>query len=1075
MTELYLEENDITPIKEPSELLSLTFSLLSSEEIEKLSVVEVKESRLSGENSVYDPRLGVIKNNTICVTCGKGPHDCSGHLGHIALPVPIPHPMYIKEIVFYLNLFCSRCTNTCDETNKCSRLCMTEKEMRLLGFTKLKGINKLNKISEYVENLSSCSHCNYDKYHYYNEDKVYYRYVKDKSDRETVSFEDIEIILSNITDEDLEMIGLKTKTRHIVPMNFIINNLIVLPICARPYVETNRGSCDDDLTTRYVEIVKLCMILNSGIKKSKNLTEKDRKETISKIYSNIDTMMYNHKKKAKQINGRPIKCIRDRLNGKNGLFRQNLSAKRNDYCARSVIDGDPTTGADEIIIPYEFSTKLTFPERVFAYNLFYLQYLVNNGKANYVEREENGEKKIYNLSKSLQTRNTYEINKFILKDGDIVVRGQTMININNEVLQRYKSKYGKEFCLLPNDRVVRNKKFIKNIKPSEVIEFSLECGDKVLRNGVFYEPYKMKLLDKDFTLTEGDRVYRKGVELPNITIAKKKEFQLKNGDIVRRHLRDGDIVLFGRQPTLHKGSMIARYIKIQENTSGINNGRNPRVIRMNLAQCKTYNADFDGDEMNIYLPQSYDTVAELQLCASTKSHIKTSQSSKMLLEITQDALTAGYLFTCGNKNINGTDKNFDRYNKIDKETFNDSIIQVDEWFEKGCELTLIGNSKAGTIPNIGKQRKRPYEKLWNGSKTIWEKLDHIRKVLIWKGWKQDELDNFIYTGHGLFSLLLPDDFEYTFQTIYITRGVMIRGTLNKGSLGGGPTSIVHKIEKNYGADPAIDFVSWFQWIFCDVLIHRGFSIGMDDCKPIKEKEISDVISKSFIEAQSVVFSENDEELKERKVNIALNSAINIGQTITKDSVEFTNSLNTMILAGSKGSYINVANIRSFVGQQNLGGQRLPLQYSGRTLPCYPKNLEETLTNSTPEEDEQQRKSIYESRGFISNCYMNGLNPREFYLHAVTAREGVCDTAIKTASSGYIQRKLVKKMEDLVCSYQPGLIVNSKNMVIQFDYGDNIDPARSVKKSDGTYSFIDLESVANKLNTDVEFDNWKMIC
>ena len=1076
-------ENDLNgdEFQQPTELSSLTFNIFSSSEIKKISVAEINESKLTGNGSVYDPRLGVIKNNSICVTCGKDPHDCSGHFGHIEIPVPIPHPMYVKEIVFYLNLFCSESVDDSKKENKCSRMCMTDEQIKLENYHKMKGLKKLNAISAYVSKLSYCQHCNFQKYTYYNEDKSYYRCTKkDKSDRELVSFEDIETILSNIHETDLKKLGLISESRNIIPGDFIIRRLLVLPTCARPYVETNRGSCDDDLTTRYIDIIKLCNILSSGVKKTKNISEKEKKEIVKVLYDKIDTMMYNHKKKAKTINGRPIKCIGERLNGKSGLFRQNLSAKRGIFCARTVVDGDPTTRADEIYIPPEFATRLTFPEKVFSNNLQHLQEIVNSGSANYVERTENGKTLRFNLSKSLYSKKTCEIGGFEMLEGDVIIRekdgDKKKITISKDFLAKFKAKFGKDFSLIPNDKVMRNKKLLsgEDIRPPEKIEFNLEPTDVVFRDGKRINHYAMKMAGKEFNLLETDKIYRKGQLIKNLCLSNRREFTLKIGDVVLRHLRDGDMVLFGRQPTLHKGSMIARYIRIQKNSSGVNGGRETRVIRMNLAQCKSYNADFDGDEMNIYLPQSYQSLIELKDIMSTKALIKTTQSAALFVNITQDALTAGYKLTCGKKPVQTTEINLDRYIRIDEPTFNDSIIQVEEWFENN-NYVLNGNGKYGKTPfNVSRKRSDP-TKLWKYSKNIWEKLEHIRNVLRWSGWEEKDISVFMFTGHSLFSLLLPDDFEYSFQSIFITRGVMIRGVLNKASLGGSHTSIPHKIEKEYGADAVIDFVSWYQWLFCDVLINYGFSIGMDDCKPIKQQEISDVISKSFIEAQSSYFSERDEIMRERKVNMSLNSAINVGQTITKNSVEFNNSLNVMILAGSKGSYVNAANIRSLVGQQNLGGQRLPNQYKGRSLPCYPVGLEDMLNDDSkynPVEEEFIRKNIYESRGFISNCYMNGLNPREFYLHAVAAREGVCDTAIKTASSGYIQRKLVKKLEDLVVSYQKGIVVNSKNMVVQFDYGDDMDPARSVRKTDGNYSFVNVENLVNKLNQDVEYNMWK---
>ena len=280
------------------------------------------------------------------------------------------------------------------------------------------------------------------------------------------------------------------------------------------------------------------------------------------------------------------------------------------------------------------------------------------------------------------------------------------------------------------------------------------------------------------------------------------------------------------------------------------------------------------------------------------------------------------------------------------------------------------------------------------------------------------------------------------------------------------------MEKEYGAEITIDFISYYQWIMNHCLKARGFSIGIEDCLPIRVSDVQNQISKSFMEAQSIENSEHDPELRERKVNNALNGATTIGQLITKNEFEYDNALNVMISAGSKGSYVNNSQIRVLVGQQNIEGKRIPLTYGGRTNPAYSTTQGEFPINATPEQEDIERRLLYESRGFVTHCYMEGLSVQEFFFHAEGGREGVIDTAVKTSQSGYIQRKLVKKMEDLVKSYSDGLIVNSKNMVIQFNYGQNFDPSRMVKIGDNKMSFTNVSNLVDRLNTEVEWDNWK---
>jgi DNA-directed RNA polymerase beta' subunit len=279
---MFVSEGEITEIK------GLSFILFSAEEIRKMSIVEVKESKLSGEGSVYDPRFGVILNHRNCVTCKKSNKDCPGHCGHIELPVPIPHPMYPEEILNYLNSHCSECSSLLIEVG----------DMKLLNMFRLKGSNRFRSILDLCNKVKLCPKCGEDKYTFYVNEYKYYKYFKSKTDKVPVSSSEIENILGNIKKSDVKLIGFSNE--EIVPVNLILTALIVLPICARPFVETNRGPCDDDLTSKYIDIIKACNKLRNPTKIQK---EKDRNEIIETLEFHIRTLMHNYKQKARQING----------------------------------------------------------------------------------------------------------------------------------------------------------------------------------------------------------------------------------------------------------------------------------------------------------------------------------------------------------------------------------------------------------------------------------------------------------------------------------------------------------------------------------------------------------------------------------------------------------------------------------------------------------------------------------------------------------------------------------------------------------------------------------------------------
>jgi DNA-directed RNA polymerase beta' subunit len=1016
--------------QQSDEIKNIQFEIFSSDEILKHSVALINESKLSGEGSIYDSRMGVIQNYNKCVTCKGTNKECPGHFGHIELTYPILHPLFTNQILLYLNLFCSNC----------NKLCCNKEEYDKTLLSKYKNYTRTQKLSEYIKNtLKKCSYCGHKGYYYIHDENNIYNEKEEK-----ISTRQIKYIFDNISNKDMKMIGCCQK---IHPSNLIISVLPVLPLCARPFVETPNGICDDDLTNKYVEIIKINNKLklkqdkiNIELKQnslnSSYDTEKEFMESLKHLEFHIKTLMDNSKGKARQINGRPIKCFRERLNGKNGLFRNNLSGKRVDFSARTVIGPDITLKANEIAIPTCFSKKLTFPERVCSFNFDYLDNLIQQNKVNYVIRD-NGSK-IYDINIYKKPKIFYIKKGFFLQKGDIVIRNNKKIDP-----EKYKQIKGLDVQLENTDSVVRNGKLLKNIKiDDENIPLNLYNEDRILRNGIILNPN-----DDDFIYNDNDILIRiidgKKEYLP-IVISPERYFQLKEGDIVERHLKDGDLVLFGRQPTLHKGSMIARNVKIINENTNVNNRQPVKTIRMNLAATKTYNADFDGDEMNIYVPQSYQTVCELEHLSSTEALLKSGQSSRLLLCICQDALLGGYLITRGEyKVVNGKNVYSDKVS-IDIDVFNDCLMKINDW-----DMDYITN-----------------------------KFKHIKMVLKWKNINDD-----IYNGHCLISMLFPDDFEYTFtpNNIKISNGVMISGFLNKQNLSDGHASIVHKLDKEYGAKIAVDFVSNFQFLMNHFLIERGFSIGLQDCI-FTDSNANDKIKKEmikfFIEAQGIINTETDEFMREQKINNCLNNATSVGQKISKESLNFDNSLNCMVLSGSKGSYVNIAQITGIIGQQNVDGKRISKNFGNRTLPHYYSDDDKYLKNDIESFGQKfddnniemkMLEQLFESRGFVTSSYIKGLNPKQLFFHAAGGREGVIDTAIKTAKSGYIQRKLVKKMEDLKISYS-GYITNAKDNIIQFNYGDNLDPSTSVKCSNGKTSFINIQNLSKKLNEKYEFSN-----
>ena len=350
---------------------------------------------------------------------------------------------------------------------------------------------------------------------------------------------------------------------------------------------------------------------------------------------------------------------------------------------------------------------------------------------------------------------------------------------------------------------------------------------------------------------------------------------------------------------------------------------------------------------------------------------------------------------------------------------------------------------------------------------ILERIQHTRRVLKSLGKKVQ-----CYNGKGLVSVMLPLDFNYEKKNdadknepvVKIHRGVLYEGALDKNIVGSAYNSIIQILNKEYSADAACHFIDCLTFATNHYLSINTFTIGPDDCmisKQVnengvsKQEEIQDVIKKCYVEAESMKQTVSHPGIREVKITGALNKAKDIGLKIAKEALAPTNAFVSTITAGSKGDFFNIAQITGLLGQQNLKDKRVPLamNHGRRSLPHYPFEITE------PEME-------YESRGFVASSFMGGLNPREFYFHAMTGRESICQTAMGTATSGYMQRRIVKLNEDIKIQYD-GTVRDTLGKMYQVAYADDgFDPMKTVKVG-SEQEPCDVSRLIDRLNTQYE--------
>lgn len=466
---------------------------------------------------------------------------------------------------------------------------------------------------------------------------------------------------------------------------------------------------------------------------------------------------------------------------------------------------------------------------------------------------------------------------------------------------------------------------------------------------------------------------------------------LKYGDIVERHLTDGDIVLFNRQPSLHKLSIMCHQAKVQPQ----------RTFRFNECVCTPYNADFDGDEMNLHLPQTEEARAEALILMGNRANLVTPKNGEMLIAATQDFITGGYLLT-----------------------------QRDEFLTKEQCMQLASCLVAGPDGNLRIDLPPPTilkpRKLWTG-KQIFSLImkpnkDHPVKVNLCVKGKN-------YTSNQ--DLCIRDSY------VVIRNSEIMCGSMDKSTMGSGTkNSIFYVILRDFGEEYTTRSMWRLARMTSYFMMNRGFSFGIGDVTPSKklleEKQI--LLDSGYEKCNEFIVEMKKgtlqcqpgctpEETLEAVMLRELSSIRELAAKACFRELHPTNSALIMAQSGSKGSNINISQMIACVGQQAINGKRVPNGFDYRALPHFERFSKHPA-----------------ARGFVQNSFFSGLTPTEFYFHTMAGREGLVDTAVKTAETGYLQRRLVKCLEDLVVHYD-GTVRNAVNEVVDFIYGgDGLDPA-----------------------------------
>ncbi|EPQ30412.1 uncharacterized protein PFL1_01938 [Pseudozyma flocculosa PF-1] len=488
---------------------------------------------------------------------------------------------------------------------------------------------------------------------------------------------------------------------------------------------------------------------------------------------------------------------------------------------------------------------------------------------------------------------------------------------------------------------------------------------------------------------------------------------------VLRHLRDGDILLLNRQPTLHKASMMAHKARVLTGE---------RTIRMHYANCNSYNADFDGDEMNMHFPQSQAARSELYNIAFTDKQYLVPTSGEPLRGLIQDHVVAGVWMTSKNT----------LYTREEYQQMLYGALRPENGYTGGGRVLTVPPAVVKPQP------------LWTGKQVISTVLLNLKPAkahginLVSKAkvggrnWGKD---------HASEAEVIVED------------GELLCGVLDKSQFGAVSKGLVHSVYEVYGPEYAGKLLSIFSRLFTKFLQANAFSCRMDDLMltPEGDAQRRRILDERRAEGRTVALKtvglENEdptrpetdrnlrirleEVLRDRNKQAMLDSdMMGSVNTITSSLIDQCipdflykkfphNNMQMMTVSGAKGSMVNVSQISCLLGQQALEGRRVPVMISGKTLPSF-----------------KPFDTSARAGGFIGGRFLSGIRPQEYYFHCMAGREGLIDTAVKTSRSGYLQRCLIKHLEGAHVQYDH-TVRNSDGAVLQFAYGeDALDTTKS---------------------------------
>ncbi|MDO8647019.1 MAG: DNA-directed RNA polymerase subunit A' [Candidatus Diapherotrites archaeon] len=851
-------------------IANIEFSVLGPEMIRKMSALEVKTPETYDkdgypmEGGLMDPHLGVINPGLRCKTCGQQMKTCPGHFGHLNLVRPVAHSEFSKKIEELMHATCQ----------SCGRIALSDEKLNeLKALMNDESIDISKRILIKTKKAKKCPHCSGERPQvlldkptnfYLDKDRIYPTQIRDWMEK--------------IPSKDLELFGYNSE--RVRPEWFVLTTLQVPPINIRPSITLESGiKSEDDLTHKLVDIIRINIRLKDNIEAgAPQLIIEDLWDLLQ---YHVTTYFDNNTAgvpPAKHRSGRALRTLVQRLKGKRGRFRYNLTGKRVNFAARSTISPDPYLSIDEVGVPELIAKELTVPEFVTEWN-----------------------------EKAMK--------KMLKEETNIV------------------------YVIRPNGQ-------------------------------------------------------RKKVNEEN---RKEIEEELAPGFKVERTLQNGDVVLFNRQPSLHRISMMAHYARIMPN----------KTFRLNPTACKPYNADFDGDEMNLHVPQTEEGKAEAKNLMLCSRQIISPRHGGPVIVMDEDMVSGCFTLTLASTK-------FDR-----EETMK---ILYDLGFSELPEPDIDGKYYSGKLifsQMLPKDLNLEFESYACGL---------VKRSGLCKECKKEAC------GFDAF--------------VKIKNGKLSSGVIDSAALGERKGAVVDTIFRDYGPDALEKFYRGMCRLAPYIITKKGMTAGIDEYQTSEnvEKLREELVAEELEETgklveefkkgtlESIPGKTLPESFETKMMVVGAKMRSKIEKLILKEKIEQTLTTTTphyntaiIILSKAKGSPLNLTNMSGFLGQVSVREGRPRRGFKGRLNSINRKGDIGAIAG-----------------GFVQNNFVQGLNIREFFVHSMGGRQGEVDTSVATKVSGYLYRRLANSLKDLMVDNDETVRTANKNL-IQFVYGeDSVFPMKAVK-------------------------------